>query len=101
MQQLEEEMDKEDIDIFGVEDVCDLKDGQCTPLFSTFQFDDWTLMSLGFELHLLVHAFRHDVQDPERTGIHLDHLPFYYNRYFRKPLTAKVYGVETLRDVLG
>ena len=27
MQLLEEEMDKEDIDIFGVEDVCDMKDG--------------------------------------------------------------------------
>jgi hypothetical protein len=25
-----------------------------------------------------------DVTDPERPGIHVDNVPYYYNKYFRK-----------------
>jgi len=88
-----EDADEEELDVFGVEDVCDIGKGE--PLFANFTFEDWALLSLRYELHLLAHAFRRDVDDPERLGIHVDHLLFYYNKYFRKPLHTKSYGVET------
>merc|ERR1719148_159620 len=93
-------MDREDVDIFGVEDVCDLKDGVNGPLFSNFAFEDWALLSLRFELHLLVHSFRHDANDAERMGIHPEHLPFYYNKYYKKGLNPKNYGVESVDDLI-
>jgi len=97
----EEEPPKVDfanLDVFGVEDAQDMGGGE--PLFKEFQFEDWTMMSLRFELHLLAHAFRHDVDDPERLGIHLDHLGYYYNRYFKKALSTKYYGVDTYKDLI-
>ena len=57
-------------------------------------------MSLHFELHLLAHAFGKDVNDPERSGIILDHLPFYYNKYFKKPLVPKAFGVDTVKELV-
>jgi len=98
MEQLEEEMDREDLDIFGIEEVCDIGGG--TPLFSNFAFEDWALLSLRFELHLLVHAFMHDANDAERMGIHPEHLAFYYNKYYKKGLNPKNYGVESVDDLI-
>jgi len=95
----EVEVDFDGLDIFGLDDINDI--GNSIPLFKEFQFDDWTMMTLRFELHLLAHAFRHDVEDPDRAGIHLDHLPFYYQRYFKKPLVAKSFGVETVAELVG
>merc|ERR1712232_697850 len=100
MQALDEEMDKEDIDVFGIEDVCGVKDGSGTPLFSNFAFEDWALLSLRFELHLLVHAFRHDANDEGRYGVPPEHLAFYYNKYYKKGLNPKNYGVETVDDLI-
>merc|ERR1712048_820452 len=91
-------VDLEKIDVFGVEDVLDVGGGE--PLFSRFEFEDWAMMSLRYELHLLAHAFKRDVNDPDRVGIHLEHLPFYYNRYFKKPLNTKFYGVDTAKEIL-
>ncbi|CAE8642448.1 unnamed protein product, partial [Polarella glacialis] len=76
LQQLREEVEAQDVDLFSVEDVCD--DGSGKPLFAHFGHEDWVLLSLRAELNLLVHAFKRDCQDPERTGIHPDHLPFYW-----------------------
>jgi len=101
----EEEEEKEDppvdfdrLDVFGVEDILDMGGGQ--PIFSAFTFEDWTMMSLRFELYLLIHAFRKDVNDPDRLGIHMEHLPFYYSKYYKKALNLKFYGVETVKDLL-
>eukprot|EP00927_Polykrikos_kofoidii_P067127 TRINITY_DN6263_c4_g1_i1.p1 TRINITY_DN6263_c4_g1~~TRINITY_DN6263_c4_g1_i1.p1 ORF type:complete len:953 (+),score=221.58 TRINITY_DN6263_c4_g1_i1:66-2861(+) len=87
----------EELDVFGVEDICDIEGGQ--PLFSAFAYEDWTMMSLRFELHLLVHAFKRDITDPD-MGVHVDHLAFYYNRYFKKALHPKIYGKETTKELL-
>ena len=46
-------------------------------------YKDWTLLSVGFELHLLAHALKKDVNDPERPGFVDNHLAFYYNKYCR------------------
>lgn len=94
----EKSIDFEAIDVFGADDILDL--GASTPLFKEFQAEDWAMMSLRFELHILAHAFRRDVDDPERLGIHLDHLAFYYNRYFKKALSPKDYGVESFKEIV-
>merc|ERR1719436_1596307 len=89
--------EEDSFDVFGVSNVSDLGSG--VPLFAHWTFEDWALLCLRFELNLLVHAFRQDVNDPERVGIHADHLQFYYHRYFRKNLQTKLYGVDTLEEV--
>lgn len=91
-------VDFEKLDVFGVEDILDVGGGQ--PIFSAFTFEDWTMVSLRFELYLLTHAFRKDVNDPDRLGVHVEHLAFYYNKYFKKALNLKFYGVETIKELL-
>merc|ERR1711990_1263540 len=76
------EVDPEDVDVFAVEDVMDLGSGE--PLFSKFGPEDWALLSLRAELHFLVHAFKKDVDDPDRPSFHESHLSFYYTKYFKK-----------------
>eukprot|EP00927_Polykrikos_kofoidii_P065901 TRINITY_DN615_c0_g5_i1.p1 TRINITY_DN615_c0_g5~~TRINITY_DN615_c0_g5_i1.p1 ORF type:complete len:1042 (-),score=181.47 TRINITY_DN615_c0_g5_i1:74-3022(-) len=87
-------------DIYGVANVNDV-DGKGQPLFSRFSFEDWALLSLRFELYLLVHAFRRDINDIERVGIHEDLVPFYYNRYFKKAFSTKCYGADTCEEMLN
>jgi len=93
------EIDEEDIDVFALEDVCDIGDGR--PLFMHFLYEDWTLLSLRYEMHLLVHSFRRDVNDPDRPGFHESHLHFYFDKYFRKSFNPKHYGFSNLEDVLA
>jgi len=91
-------VDLESVDVFGVEDICDVGGGM--PLFNEFRFEDWTMASLRCELSFLPHAFKHDVDDTERKGISLEHLPFYYTKYFGKSLVARDFGVETVAELL-
>jgi len=93
----DDEAKKSDIDIFSVEDVCNVGDG--APLFADFSFEDWALLGLRLELYLLQAAFRHDVDDPERVGIHDSHILFYYQRYYGKHLMPRVYGKEGIGDL--
>jgi hypothetical protein len=95
----EELVDFDNLDVFGVEDVCDLGGGM--PLFKDFLPEDWTMTSLRFEIYLLVHAFKRDCGDPERTGIHLDHVCFYYNKYFKKTLSIKAFAVDSIDALLA
>merc|ERR1711966_42525 len=59
------------------------------------------MMSLRAELSLLVHAFGKDCNDPDRTGIHLDHVGFYYQKYYGKSLSAQSFGVQTMADAIA
>eukprot|EP00441_Pelagodinium_beii_P026329 CAMPEP_0197663666 /NCGR_PEP_ID=MMETSP1338-20131121/58167_1 /TAXON_ID=43686 ORGANISM="Pelagodinium beii, Strain RCC1491" /NCGR_SAMPLE_ID=MMETSP1338 /ASSEMBLY_ACC=CAM_ASM_000754 /LENGTH=882 /DNA_ID=CAMNT_0043242147 /DNA_START=79 /DNA_END=2727 /DNA_ORIENTATION=+ len=86
-------------DVFAVENVCDTGDG--VPLFHKFSFEDWALLSLRLELHLLVHSFKKDANDEDRVGIHEQHLAFYYNKYYKKTFSVKYYGMETNSDLIG
>lgn len=95
----EEEVDFEGVDIFGVDEVDDIGGGM--PLYKDFASEDWILMSLCFELHLMAHAFRKDCDDPDRKGIILEHLPFYYSRYYSKTLVPKNYGMESEAEVVN
>lgn len=98
LKELDEEIEQADNDVFEIEDVTDIGTGE--PLFFNFGFEDWALLSLRFELHLLAHAFLHDCGDPERSGIYPDHLLFYYNRYYKKGLNPKNYGVEGVEELV-
>jgi len=89
----------DDVDVFAVSDISDVGKGQ--PLFARFALEDWALVSLRFELHALVHGFRKDVKDVEREGIHLDHILFYYNKYFHKTLLPSSFGRDTFESLLA
>jgi len=60
------EIDMEELDVLSVEDVMDVGNGE--PLFANFAYEDWTLLSLRYELHLLLHSFKKDLNDPDRTS---------------------------------
>lgn len=90
--------DFEHLDVFGVEDINDIGGGE--PLYSAFQHEDWQMLSLRFELHLLSHAFRKDANDPDRSHVPFEHVAFYYNKYYRKPISAKTFGAETFEELL-
>lgn len=86
------EVNAEDLDIWDTKDVMDIGSGE--PLFFNFAYEDWTLLSIRYELHLLAHAFKKDMDDPERPGFVETHLAFYYNKYFKKGLNVKMFGVN-------
>eukprot|EP00441_Pelagodinium_beii_P040988 CAMPEP_0197629616 /NCGR_PEP_ID=MMETSP1338-20131121/7393_1 /TAXON_ID=43686 ORGANISM="Pelagodinium beii, Strain RCC1491" /NCGR_SAMPLE_ID=MMETSP1338 /ASSEMBLY_ACC=CAM_ASM_000754 /LENGTH=900 /DNA_ID=CAMNT_0043200683 /DNA_START=25 /DNA_END=2727 /DNA_ORIENTATION=+ len=90
--------DFDHLDVFGVEDINDIGGGE--PLYSAFQHEDWQMLSLRFELHLLSHSFRKDANDPDRSHVPFEHVAFYYNKYYRKPLNFKTFGVETFEELL-
>jgi len=94
----EEPIDLATVDIFGVDDISDVGNGM--PLFNEFGQEDWTMMALRYELHLLAHAFRRDAADPDRPGIHVDHIAFYYQKYYKRSLVLKDYGVETFQQLV-
>lgn len=93
------DLEDPDFDVFATEDVTDLGNGQ--PLFASWTFEDWVSLGLRFELVKLVEFFRKDVNDASRKMIHMDLLPFYYQKYYRKILVEKNYGVERLEDVIA
>lgn len=57
-------------------------------------------MSLRFELHLLTHAFKRDMNDPDRFSFHENNLEFYYNKYFRRALDPRQFGVNSVGELL-
>jgi len=91
-------VDVEQLDVFGLDDVMDIGSGE--PLFSAFAMEDWSMISLRYELHLLAHAFKRDSNDADRDAIPLEHLSFYYHKYYRKALKKEVYGCDTLEDMV-
>merc|ERR1711941_192788 len=71
------------------------------PLYREFKSEDWLMLSLRFELYLMITAFRRDANDSERQGVPLDHLSFYYNRYYKKALSPAQFGVNDLSELVG
>jgi len=86
------------IDIFSIEDVCDV--GKGVPLFLDFEAHDWALMTLRWEMHLLATAFKKDVNDEDRQKIPEQHLAFYFQKYFKKSISPKTFGKESLKDLI-
>merc|ERR1719362_772371 len=92
------DIDPDDLDVFSVENVNDIGSGE--PLYSNFEYEDWCLLTIRVELFLLVHGFRIDVNDAERTTFHETHLLFYYNRYWKKAFDPRMYNRDTVANVL-
>merc|ERR1719265_2476996 len=90
--------DEEDLltapDVWNSKDVHNTKGG--APLYWRFELEDWALLNLRYELHLLAHAYKKDVDDEERVGIHENNVAFYYQRYFRRPFQTQSYGCSDL-----
>ena len=55
----------DDVDPWKLEDVTDISTGE--PLFSKFTWEDWMMLELRFQLHALVHGYKHCMNDPERA----------------------------------
>lgn len=97
----EEVVDIETLEVFGIEDIFEVGGKPINqPLFSQFGFEDWALLTLRFELNLLIHSFKKDVKDPERKEIHEDNIGFYYQKYFKKGLNPAFFGVKGLKELL-
>lgn len=92
-------VDVESVDPFSLEDIMDVGGGE--PLFSKFGPEDWMLLSLRVELHLLSHAFVQDAADSDRSAVPVEHMAFYYQKYFRKSFSAAAYGLKTIEEVLA
>jgi len=92
------EINADDIEPLTVEDVTDIGSGE--PLFAEFAYEDWALLSLRVELHLMVHAFRMTLDDPDRPSVHESHVTFYYTKYFKKNLLTKNYGLAKFKDLV-
>eukprot|EP00928_Gymnodinium_smaydae_P007295 TRINITY_DN12642_c0_g1_i1.p1 TRINITY_DN12642_c0_g1~~TRINITY_DN12642_c0_g1_i1.p1 ORF type:complete len:849 (-),score=205.53 TRINITY_DN12642_c0_g1_i1:276-2822(-) len=92
-------VDLNTLDVFGVENIMDIGDGR--PLFCQFEYEDWTMMTLRFELHLLAHAFKHDVEDQDRNVMHSDNIQFYYKKYFNKHLNPQSFGHENVPALIA
>merc|ERR1712106_1305831 len=95
----EVEVDFDGVDLFGAQDILDI--GAKLPLFRDFQFEDFAMMSLRFELNLMVHAFGKDCEDEDRKNMRTDHLPFYYQKYFGKSLACASFGVQNPTELVA
>lgn len=88
----------EELDVFTVEDIMDL--GNCEPLFANFAYEDWTLLSTRYEIHLLLHSFKKDLNDADRPSFGEKHLAFYYNKYYRKQFSLKMFNFEKMEELV-
>eukprot|EP00746_Dinoflagellata_sp_MGD_P165898 gnl/MRDRNA2_/MRDRNA2_95445_c0_seq1.p1 gnl/MRDRNA2_/MRDRNA2_95445_c0~~gnl/MRDRNA2_/MRDRNA2_95445_c0_seq1.p1 ORF type:complete len:893 (+),score=243.52 gnl/MRDRNA2_/MRDRNA2_95445_c0_seq1:103-2679(+) len=93
------EEDPEEIALGPIEDINDVN-GKGYPAYALFALEDWELMNLRFELHLLVHAFKHDVNDLDRPGVTSEHFAHYYSSYYKKNFNLKAYGCSELKDLI-
>merc|ERR1711957_638696 len=93
---LENEFD--DKDFADCADVNDCGDG--IPVYAKFQHEDWVLLNWKYELHLLAHGFKHDVEDPERPGLPEDHIAHYYKLYLGQQYNSQALGQKNLEGVV-
>jgi len=94
------EINAEDLDVLNIpdNDVIDIGNGE--PLFANFVYEDWTLLSLRFEFHLMLHAFKKDLNDSDRPSFSETHAAFYYNKYFKKTLSLKTFNLENFAGLI-
>mmetsp|Transcript_73886 Transcript_73886/g.161694 ORF Transcript_73886/g.161694 Transcript_73886/m.161694 type:complete len:929 (-) Transcript_73886:49-2835(-) len=94
-----QELAQQESDVFSVEDILNV--GENEPLFADFTMEDWAMTGLRFELSLLANSFKRDVNEEGRDGFPIEHLQFYYNKYFHKALVPRAFGVERVEDIVS
>merc|ERR1712194_374884 len=92
-------IDMEDLDVFTVEDVSDVGNGE--PLFANFVYEDWALLSARMEFHFLVHSFKKDLNDPDRPSFTEQHYLYYYHKYHKKNFKLNMFSVEKLDEFVS
>jgi len=93
------EIDPDTVDVMSVEDVADLGSGE--PLFSSFSHEDWALLAIRYELFLLVHSFKKDLDDADRPSFSGKDLCFYYQKYFKKQFGLRNFNVDSIEGLAG
>lgn len=95
-----EKKDDEDegVDVADVTDVHST-DEAGTPLYAKFSNEDWTIFHWRYEMHLLAHGFKHDVDDPDRPGVPEEHIAHYYKLFLETAFHAKALGCNNLAEV--
>lgn len=88
-----------DVKIDSIENVNDIGSGE--PLYSEFGYEDWALLSARYELHLLIHAFKKDLNDADRPSFNVTHMPYYYEKYFNKAFSVAFFGKETFEEFVA
>jgi len=94
----DKEIDVEDLDVAGVEDVTDIGNGE--PLFANFAFEDWHMLAARYEFHLLVQSFKKDLDDADRPSFTTKDFGFYYQKYFKKAFNVRSFAREKVEQVL-
>lgn len=94
----EEKEVEEEPDIDACTDIHDAN-GKALPLYLNFGIEQWALLNLRFEINLLIHAFKKDLNDDEHPGILEEHFAFYFQKYYKRPFNPEHYGVQSLEDV--
>eukprot|EP00927_Polykrikos_kofoidii_P034873 TRINITY_DN29494_c0_g1_i1.p1 TRINITY_DN29494_c0_g1~~TRINITY_DN29494_c0_g1_i1.p1 ORF type:complete len:472 (+),score=94.03 TRINITY_DN29494_c0_g1_i1:180-1418(+) len=90
------DVQRQNLDIFGVSNVCDV-DGE--PLFAAFNVEDWAILGLRYELHLLCHAVPRSLLELTGIsvpGIHPNNISFYYSKFYKKALSLDTFGVDDI-----
>ncbi|CAJ1350593.1 unnamed protein product [Effrenium voratum] len=93
-----DEPERKVLDIFSIEDVDDMGDGE--PLYANFAAEDWALLQMRYEFYLLQECFKKDVDDPDRLDIPEVHISFYFTKYFKKTLNPQAFSLKTVNDLV-
>eukprot|EP00929_Paragymnodinium_shiwhaense_P061079 TRINITY_DN304_c0_g1_i1.p1 TRINITY_DN304_c0_g1~~TRINITY_DN304_c0_g1_i1.p1 ORF type:complete len:941 (+),score=359.93 TRINITY_DN304_c0_g1_i1:73-2895(+) len=93
-----EEFDEEDVDVMTTENIDDMGNGK--PIYHAFQYEDWRLLALRHDLHLMLHAFRKDVNDADRESFHQKHLTHYFRVYYKEFFDVKNFACKDLAELL-
>ncbi|CAK9049828.1 unnamed protein product [Durusdinium trenchii] len=83
------------LDVFAIDNIMDIGEGE--PLFGSFEYEDWLLLSTKVELHLLVHHFRDDTGGAVLDESNLQH---YYKTYFRRELKLDDFAAKSAAEVI-
>jgi len=65
--------------------------------YKDFSKEDWLLAELQCRIHAVIHAFKEDVNDPERPSFALSNL-VHYAKMYAKPVNPAFYGVESVEQ---
>jgi hypothetical protein len=67
------------------------------PHFNNFAFEDWALLSIRFELHLLMHALSEG--NDAASIVNVNDVPKHYFRFFHEELKVSSFGLQCFRGL--
>jgi len=95
----ESDVNIDDVDPMAVADVSDVAKGE--PLFASFAYEDWHLVTARAELFMLLHSFKKDVNDPDRPSFSGKDLAFYYQKYYKRVFSVKAFAADSVESVVA